>query len=182
MLSSSMMSCCCIIVDADYPGLRNAAAIEDLRRHILNAFRAYTTGLSICLSVCHISFHWQHERHYSVYGMPVNSFILSIKFVVFILFVAFSHIRTLNILWDWRPCIPITLYTTGDNHWSICRQCQSCLLSLPISLKRPSDEAILKQISSICATISIQYQRVTDTRPLIANTYIGIASRIGVTW
>jgi len=40
--------------DADYPGLRNAAAIEDLRRHILNAFRAYTTGLSVCLSLLRI--------------------------------------------------------------------------------------------------------------------------------
>jgi len=49
---ASVILCC--VFDADYPGLRNAAAIEDLRRHILNAFRAYTTGLSVYLSLLRI--------------------------------------------------------------------------------------------------------------------------------
>jgi len=42
------MMLCGYAADADYPGLRNTDAIEDLRKQILNAFRAYTTGLSSC--------------------------------------------------------------------------------------------------------------------------------------
>jgi len=30
----------------DYPGLKNCDVIEDLRRQVLSAFRAYTTGKS----------------------------------------------------------------------------------------------------------------------------------------
>lgn len=29
----------------DFPGLKNPAAIEELRKQVLSAFRAYTTGM-----------------------------------------------------------------------------------------------------------------------------------------
>jgi len=45
--SSTLCDVIVVVVDfVDYPGLKNAAAIEDLRRNILSAFRAYTTGQS----------------------------------------------------------------------------------------------------------------------------------------
>ena len=61
--------CICAV---DYPGLRNAAAIEDLRRNILSAFRAYTTGLSISLPIIYFHMYVDVIRRPSVCRLSVT--------------------------------------------------------------------------------------------------------------